>query len=167
MLKTLKKFDVNRLEVLDSKGNCDKKLMPKINNKDIKKLYEAMILTRVFDRKALNLQRQGRLGTYASMEGQEATIIGSSYALKKEDWLFPCFRENGALILRGQPMHEILMYWAGDERGMNVPKNVNNFPVYVPLGISLGILNLALTSINFPAGILISEIGFLKSLSST
>ena len=137
MLKTLRKFEVNRLEVLDNKGNSDKKLMPKLSNKDIKKLYESMILTRIFDRKALNLQRQGRLGTYASMEGQEAAIIGSAYALKKEDWLFPCFRENGALILRGQPMHEILMYWGGDERGMNIPKNVNNFPIAIPVGTQI------------------------------
>ncbi|MEK6937368.1 MAG: pyruvate dehydrogenase (acetyl-transferring) E1 component subunit alpha [Nanoarchaeota archaeon] len=137
MLKNLKKFDVNRLEILDTKGNYDKKLMPKLNNNDVKKLYESMILTRIFDRKALNLQRQGRLGTYASMEGQEATIIGSSYALEKEDWLFPCFRENGALILRGQPMHELLMYWAGDERGMNVPKNINNFPIAIPVATQI------------------------------
>ncbi len=137
MLKNLKKFEVNRLEVLDAKGNYDKKLMPKLSNNDVKKVYEFMILTRIFDRKALNLQRQGRLGTYASMEGQEATIIGSAYALKKEDWLFPSFRENGALILRGQPMHELLMYWGGDERGMNIPKNVNNFPISIPVGTQI------------------------------
>jgi pyruvate dehydrogenase E1 component alpha subunit len=137
MLKTLKKFEVNRLEVLDNKGNYDKKLMPKLSNQDIKKLYESMILTRIIDRKSLNLQRQGRIGTYASMEGQEATIIGSSYALKKEDWLFPSFRENGALILRGQPMHELLMYGGGDERGMNIPKNINNFPITIPVGTQI------------------------------
>jgi pyruvate dehydrogenase E1 component alpha subunit len=93
-----------------------------------------MILSRVFDEKALNLQRQGRLGVYASMRGQEASIIGSAYALKKEDWIFPCFRENGALILRGYPMHQLFMYWGGDERGMQVPGNVNSFPVSIAVG---------------------------------
>ncbi len=137
MLRILKKFEVKRLEVLNKEGKYDKKLMPKLNNKDIKKIYEAMILTRVFDRKALNLQRQGRLGTYASMEGQEATIIGSAYALKKEDWLFPCFRENGALILRGQSMEDLFLYWGGDERGMNIPKDVNNFPIAIPVGTQI------------------------------
>src|SRR3989344_7270856 len=137
MLKTLKKFEVKKLEVLAKGGNVDKKLMPKLNKKDIKKLYEFMILTRVFDKKALSLQRQGRLGTYASMEGQEAAIIGSSFALKKEDWLFPCFRENGALILRGLPMENLFMYWAGDERGMNIPKNVNIFPISIPVGTQI------------------------------
>ena len=134
MLKTIKKFDVKRLEVLDKDGKCDKKLLPKLKKEDIKKLYEFMVLTRVFDQKALKLQRQGRIGTYASMEGQEATIIGSSYALEKQDWLFPSFRENGALILRGQPMEDLYRYWGGDERGMNIPKNVNNFPIAIPVG---------------------------------
>ena len=134
MLKTIKNFELKRLEILDKDGKLDKKVMPKLKKEDIKKLYEFMVLTRVFDQKALKLQRQGRLGTYASMEGQEATIIGSSYALEKQDWLFPCFRENGALILRGQPMEDLYKYWGGDERGMNIPKNVNNFPVAIPVG---------------------------------
>ncbi len=137
MLKTLKKFEVKRLEILNQNGKCDSKLMPKLNKEEIKKLYEYMILTRVFDNKALKLQRQGRLGTYASMQGQEASIIGSSYALKKEDWLFPCFRENGALILRGQTMESLFMYWGGDERGMKIPDNVNNFPISIPVGTQI------------------------------
>lgn len=133
-LKIIKNFEVKKLEILDINGICDKKLMPKISKEEIKKLYESMILTRVFDEKALNLQRQGRLGVYASMRGQEASIIGSSYALEKDDWMFPCFRENGALLLKGYPMHQLFMYWGGDERGMQVPSNVNSFPISIAVG---------------------------------
>src|SRR3989344_2912539 len=133
-LKIIKNFEVKKLEILDINGICDKKLMPKISKEEIKKLYESMILTRVFDEKALNLQRQGRLGVYASMRGQEASIIGSSYALEKDDWMFPCFRENGALLLKGYPMHQLFMYWGGDEMGMQVPSNVNSFPISIAVG---------------------------------
>nr|MBI4157150.1 pyruvate dehydrogenase (acetyl-transferring) E1 component subunit alpha [Candidatus Woesearchaeota archaeon] len=132
-LKIIDSFDVYHLSILDENGNIDKKLMPKISEKEIFSLYEFMLLTRIFDDKALKLQRQGRLGTYASMLGQEATIIGSSYALEKKDWMFPSFRESGAYLLRGLSPEKLFMYWGGDERGMFIPKDQNNFPVCIPV----------------------------------
>jgi pyruvate dehydrogenase E1 component alpha subunit len=125
------------LQVLDEKGNVNKKLMPKLNNEDIKKMYELMILARVFDETALKLQREGRLGTYASHRGQEASQIGSAMALDSEDWVFPSFRENAALIARGYPMHMLYMYWSGDERGSKIPESVKCFPVSIPVGTQL------------------------------
>src|SRR3989344_1897130 len=132
-LKIIESFDIYHLSILDENGNIDKKLMPKISKKEIFSLYEFMLLTRIFDDKALKLQRQGRLGTYASMLGQEATIIGSSYALEKKDWMFPSFRESGAYLLRGLSPEKLFMYWGGDERGMLIPKDQNNFPVCIPV----------------------------------
>ncbi len=134
MIKTIKKFEVKRLEVLSEKGRVDSKLMPKLSKNQIKDLYKGMVITRVFDNKALKLQRTGRLGTYASQFGQEATIIGSAFALRKEDWLFPSFRMNGAMLLRGFDMTKLYQFWGGDERGMKVPKNVNVFPVSITVG---------------------------------
>lgn len=62
--KVLKEFKVEYLQILDENGNCDEALMPKISNDELRKLYEMLVLIRVFDRKAFNMQRQGRLGTY-------------------------------------------------------------------------------------------------------
>ena len=62
--KVLKEFKVEYLQILDEGGNCDESLMPKLSSEDIKKIYEMLILIRVFDQKAFNMQRQGRLGTY-------------------------------------------------------------------------------------------------------
>ena len=136
MLKVVEKFEVKYLQVLNEKGKVDSKLMPKLSNNDIKRIYEAMILSRVFDDKAVKLQRQGRLGTFAQSKGQEASQIGSAFALRKEDWIFPSFRESGIYLLRGMPIDLLFRYWAGDERGMKLP-NINMFTISIPVGTHL------------------------------
>ena len=132
--KVINKFEVKYLQILNENGNIDKKLMPKLSDSLIKQMYELMILTRVFDDKALKLQRQGRIGTYAPVRGQEACQIGSALALEKEDFVFPAFREEGVFITRGMPPEMIFQYWAGDERGMLIPKDVNMFPIAITVG---------------------------------
>jgi pyruvate dehydrogenase E1 component alpha subunit len=131
--KILESFTVKRIEILDEKGNADESLMPKLSDGDIKKFYESMLLVRSFDHLALNLQREGRIGTYASILGQEASQIGSALALEKTDWVFPSFRENGVYIAVGHPPYKILQYWGGDERGLVTEKDLNIFPVSIPV----------------------------------
>ena len=132
--KVLKEFKIEYLQILDENGNCDESLMPKISNDEIKKLYEMIILIRVFDQKAFNMQRQGRLGTYIQFKGQEACQVGSAMALKDNDFVFPMYRNSGLLIARKQPIVQVLQYWSGDERGQRSPDNVNNFPIAIPVG---------------------------------
>jgi len=132
--KIIEKFSIEYLQILNENGRCDKRLTPSLNKKQIKKMYEYMVLTRVFDDKALKLQRQGRLGTYAPTRGQEASQIGSAFAIQDGDMVFPAFRENGVYLLRGMPMDLLFQFWKGDERGMNIPKNVNMFPVAITVG---------------------------------
>ncbi|MBI2452209.1 pyruvate dehydrogenase (acetyl-transferring) E1 component subunit alpha [Candidatus Pacearchaeota archaeon] len=134
MEKTIANFSVKYLQILDEKGNCDEKQKPKLPNEEIKKIYELLILTRVFDEKALNLQRQGRLGTYASVKGQEACQIGSAILLQAQDYIFPAFREHGVFLTLGIRPSVLFQYWGGDERGMQMPKNVNILPVSIPVG---------------------------------
>ena len=137
MDKTLKKFEVGYLQILDEKGELDKRLMPRLNNDKIKTMYKNMVLTRVLDDKMLSLQRQGALGTFAQIRGQEAVNIGSAFALGKEDWVVQSFRETGVGIVRGFKMENYLLYYGGDERGNIAPKNVNMLPVAVPVGTQL------------------------------
>src|SRR3989344_864942 len=132
--KVLKEFKVEYLQVLDEEGNCDEALMPKLSNEDIKKMYEMLVLVRIFDQKAFNMQRQGRLGTYIQFKGQEASQVGSAMALEDKDFVFPMYRNSGLLIARKQPIVQVLQYWSGDERGQKAPDNVNNFPISIPVG---------------------------------
>jgi pyruvate dehydrogenase E1 component alpha subunit len=129
--------ETDYFQVMDEKGNVDSKLVPSFSTTQIKNLYEWMVITRTFDDKAIALQRQGRMFTYASMFGQEASIIGAAYALETKDFVFPAFRESGMFLLRGVPASQVYAYWAGDERGMKIPKDVNVFPIAVPVGTQM------------------------------
>jgi 2-oxoisovalerate dehydrogenase E1 component alpha subunit len=97
-------------------------------------LYRDMVLTRVFDAKAIALQRTGRLGTYASSLGQEAVGAGIGRAMRPEDVFLPSFREPAAMFIRGVRMSELLLYWGGDERGSDFAGPREDFPICVPVG---------------------------------
>jgi len=131
------KFEVSMLRILDEEGNCDDEVKPRLTDGQIKELYELMILTRAFDDLALKLQREGRIGTYPSGRGQEATQVASAYALEGSDWLFPAFREHGAYIARGWPIEMLYEYWGGDERGSRVPENTRIFTIAIPVGTQI------------------------------
>jgi pyruvate dehydrogenase E1 component alpha subunit len=135
----VERFSVEWLQVLDEDGNCDEGLRPALSDDEIKKLFEWMVLARTFDDKAFKLQREGRLGTYASILGQEAAQVGSAFALRPSDWMFPSFREPGASFVRGLPMRMILQYWAGDERGSLIPEGQNDFPISIPVATQIPI----------------------------
>lgn len=76
-------------------------------------MYRLMVLAREFDRKMLSLQRQGRIGTYPMLEGQEAVQIGSALALAENDFVFPSYREHGVQLARGVPIEVVMSYWRG------------------------------------------------------
>jgi pyruvate dehydrogenase E1 component alpha subunit len=100
----------------------------------LKDMYWWMVLTRTADEKAVKLQRQGRMGTYAPSKGQEAAQVGSALAMGEDDWLFPAFRELGAYMIRGFSLEYDLMYFMGDPRGNQIPEDVLSLPIYVPVG---------------------------------
>jgi 2-oxoisovalerate dehydrogenase E1 component subunit alpha len=99
-------------------------------------LYEQMVRTRLFDRKAVALQRTGRIGTYPSSLGQEASAIGIGAAMAREDVLLGSYRETGVMLLRGVAMTDILLYWGGDPNGMayhGAAAPTEDFPISVPI----------------------------------
>lgn len=124
------------LQILDQDGIVDKELEPDLKDKELKELYKMMLMARMFDDKALKLQRQGRMLTYASLRGQEASEIGSAYPLNPEDWVFPSFREHGVLIARGIPMKLLYIYWIGSEDA-NLELKKGMFTVSIPVGSHL------------------------------
>jgi len=127
-------FAVRYLSILDENGNVDEPLMPPLSDAEIRRMYEAMVLARTFDDRALALQREGRLGTYPPIRGQEAAQVGSAFALASSDWVFPSFRETGVHLTLGYPIDRLFLYWAGDERGQITPDHLNIFPVCVSVG---------------------------------
>ncbi|MGA7227693.1 MAG: pyruvate dehydrogenase (acetyl-transferring) E1 component subunit alpha [Acidimicrobiia bacterium] len=100
------------LRIIDRKGSLvgdDPGLDPEI----YQQMYRQMVLARELDRRMLALQRQGRIGTYAMLEGQEAVQIGSALALEPTDFVFPSYREHAVQVSRGLPIEVLLAYWKG------------------------------------------------------
>ena len=99
-------------------------------------LYKTMLFTRIFNAKAIALQRTGRLGTFPSIEGEDAIGVAIGNAMDANDVFCPYYREFGAQMLRGVTPEEILLYWGGDERGSDF-KTSHDFPFCVPIGSQL------------------------------
>jgi len=133
MDKKIGDFSVTYRQILDEDGKCDAKSMPDISKVEMLKMYELMVLTRAFDEKAIALQRQGRIGTYASVRGQEACQIGGGIQMNEGDLAFPAFREHALYLTRGAKPEKLFQYWGGDERGLYMP-DVNVFPVAITVG---------------------------------
>jgi pyruvate dehydrogenase E1 component alpha subunit len=128
------RFEIDYVQVLDYDGNTiDGSLSPKFDKKILVESYKLMRFLRAFDDKALSLQRQGRMGTYSEFKGQEAIQVGIALSLEKRDWFFPTYRDSAALIARGVPPEQIMLYWSGDERGQEFPAGVNAFPIAIPV----------------------------------
>ncbi|MCW8943809.1 MAG: pyruvate dehydrogenase (acetyl-transferring) E1 component subunit alpha [Sedimenticola sp.] len=96
-------------------------------------LYRNMLFTRLYDERAVNMQRTGQIGTFASSLGQEAIGAGVGLAMQPSDIIAPSFRESGALFCRGFRVRDLLLYWGGDERGMSNPDVGDDFPICVPI----------------------------------
>ena len=102
-------------QILKPDGTLQPDLKPPISDQETFHLYQKMFFIRMADQRALMLQRQGRLGTYAPIWGQEACQVGSTFVLQKGDWIFPAFREIGAALMMGIPLKSIFLYWMGNE----------------------------------------------------
>jgi 2-oxoisovalerate dehydrogenase E1 component len=100
-------------------------------------MYRDMVRTRVFDRRATSAQRQGRLGTYAIAEGHEAVQVGSAFALREQDFIYPGYREHGVHIAKGMPYETILAYWRGLPNASWDPPEMNQMVITVPIGSHL------------------------------
>lgn len=133
-VKQVAKFSVNYLQVMNEKGEVDKKLMPKLSEEEILRIYRLMVLGRKLDDKMLTLQRQGRIATFASIRGQEASTVASAFALRKEDWMVCSFRENASYITRGLPPEKLLLFYGGSEEGSKIPDGENDLPTAIPVG---------------------------------
>ncbi|MFP8890903.1 pyruvate dehydrogenase (acetyl-transferring) E1 component subunit alpha [Natrialbaceae archaeon A-CW2] len=133
-MSTLQHDPRERVQVLDDDGRVlEGATVPDLSEAEFVEIYEQMKLARHFDQRAVSLQRQGRMGTYPPLSGQEAAQIGSAHALADDDWLFPSYREHGAALVRGLSLKRTLLYWMGHESGNAIPEDANIFTVAVPI----------------------------------
>jgi 2-oxoisovalerate dehydrogenase E1 component alpha subunit len=133
-LKTVAEFEIKYCQFLDAEGRLAASAPPLARDAgELLKMYRFMTLVRTFDTKAVNLQRTGKLGTYASCLGHEAAHVGVAAAMQTDDVLVPVYREFGAQMWRGVEMASILLYWGGDERGSNFTAARQDFPYCVPI----------------------------------
>jgi pyruvate dehydrogenase E1 component subunit alpha len=75
-----------------------------LSDAELAALYRFMVLNRQLDERMVQLQRQGRIGFYIGSIGEEAAVLGTASAMERTDWIFPCYREHGAVLLRGMPL---------------------------------------------------------------
>ncbi len=101
---------------------------------DFKALYRHMVVARRVDKQAINLQRQGQLGVYASLLGQEAAQVGGAYALQPQDWVFPSYREMGTALVRGVNPGQILHLFRGTWLSNHNPYDTNFGLLSIPIG---------------------------------
>jgi len=84
---------------------------------DIRAMYRDLVLVRRIDTEAIALQRQGELGIWASLLGQEAAQIGSARSLEPADMVFPTYREHGVAWCRGIDPMKLLELYRGVSHG--------------------------------------------------
>jgi pyruvate dehydrogenase E1 component alpha subunit len=130
-------YRLDYLSILDEKGNLDEALEPHLSDDLLLKIHRTMLLARRLDERMLRLQRQGRIGTFAPVKGQEAAQIGAVAALRPSDWMVPSFRESAAALWRGQTPENVLLAFGGYYQGNAMSEDGHNFPVAIPVGTQL------------------------------
>jgi pyruvate/2-oxoglutarate/acetoin dehydrogenase E1 component/TPP-dependent pyruvate/acetoin dehydrogenase alpha subunit len=110
---------------------------PNLSTETLRRLYEQLIFGRLFDDKASNLSTLREIGTYAPSKGQEGCQVGAANALEKGDWYVPMYRDSAGMMAFGMPPTKLLLYWGGDERGMQIPEGINMLPIAVPVSTQL------------------------------
>lgn len=135
-MPTVATFEIEYLQYLGVDGKLVRQDLPEFaqDPRNLVDLFKHMLLTRAFDAKAVALQRTGKLGTYASCLGHEATHIGIGSAMQYDDVLAPSYREYGAQFMRGVKGRDVLMYWGGDERGNDFSGPPHDYSWCVPIG---------------------------------
>lgn len=130
-------YVVENLSILDEDGNLDTDLEPHIPEDLLLRIYRTMVLTRRLDSRMIDLQRQGRIGTFPPATGHEAAHVGPIAVMRESDWLVPSYREPGAELWRGRKIENMLLYWAAFDEGGEIEPGRNDLPIAVPIATQL------------------------------
>ncbi len=127
-------YHIDFLSILDAEGTLDESLEPDIPAEVLLKIHATMLLGRRFDERLLNLQRQGRIGTFPPITGQEAAQVGAVAVLRDSDWMVPSFREMAAEFWRGRTLESVIIAGNGFNEGARIPEDSRTLPVSIPVG---------------------------------
>ena len=136
-MKTLheieEKFEM--FQILNEEGKIvNKQADPNLSDEELVELMNRMVYTRILDQRSISLNRQGRLGFYAPTAGQEASQLASQFALEKEDFILPGYRDVPQIVWHGLPLWQAFLFSRGHFMGNQIPEGVNVFPPQIIIG---------------------------------
>ncbi len=122
-------------QILNEDGEVvNEDAMPELSDDELKELMTRMVYTRILDQRSIALNRQGRLGFYAPTAGQEASQLGTQYALEQEDFILPAYRDVPQLIWHGLPLYQAFLFSRGHYHGNQMPEGVNALSPQIIIG---------------------------------
>ncbi|KGR80499.1 pyruvate dehydrogenase (acetyl-transferring) E1 component subunit alpha [Ureibacillus manganicus] len=122
-------------QILNEKGEIvSEENEPKLSDEELVELMSRMVYTRILDQRSISLNRQGRLGFYAPTAGQEASQIASHFALEKEDWILPGYRDVPQIVWHGLPLSKAFLFSRGHFVGNQAPEGVNVLAPQIIIG---------------------------------
>lgn len=125
-------------QILNEEGEIvNEDAMPDLSDEDLQELMTRMVYTRIWDQRAISLNRQGRLGFYAPVAGQEASMLGSQYALDKEDFILPGYRDVPQIVYHGLPLYQAFLFSRGHFQGNQIPEGVNVISPQIIIGAQI------------------------------
>ncbi|MBS4217901.1 pyruvate dehydrogenase (acetyl-transferring) E1 component subunit alpha [Bacillus sp. FJAT-49711] len=136
-VKTLENIEgqFEMVQILNEKGEIvDDSLVPELSDEQLTELMRRMVYTRILDQRSISLNRQGRLGFYAPTAGQEASQLASHFALEKEDFILPGYRDVPQIIWHGLPLYKAFLFSRGHFVGNQIPEGVNVIPPQIIIG---------------------------------
>ncbi len=144
-MKALSTKTVNQVEdqfemfqILNEEGEVvNEGALPDLTEEQLQELMRRMVYTRIWDQRAISLNRQGRLGFYAPVSGQEASMLGTQFALDKEDWILPGYRDIPQIVFHGLPLYQAFLYSRGHFGGGQIPDGVNVLMPQIIIGAQI------------------------------
>lgn len=127
------KFEM--FQILNEDGEVvNKEFMPELSDDELRELMRRMVYTRILDQRSIALNRQGRLGFYAPTAGQEASQLGSHFAIEKEDFILPGYRDVPQLIWQGLPLYQAFLFSKGHFHGNQYTEELQAFAPQIIIG---------------------------------
>ncbi len=122
-------------QILNEDGEVvNESAVPDLTDEQLQELMRRMVFTRILDQRSISLNRQGRLGFYAPTAGQEASQIASHFALEKEDFILPGYRDVPQIIWHGLPLYKAFLFSRGHFVGNQIPEGLNVVPPQIIIG---------------------------------
>jgi pyruvate dehydrogenase E1 component alpha subunit len=122
-------------QILNEEGEIvNDEANPNLSDDELVELMSRMVYTRILDQRSISLNRQGRLGFYAPTAGQEASQLASQFALEKEDWILPGYRDVPQIVWHGLPLWKAFLFSRGHFVGNQIPEGVNILPPQIIIG---------------------------------